>query len=335
MLLKLIFRSLLGLLLVCCLCLGLAVTLGRAAGEGMLAMWAMMDYGSDYDIYLVDARTQIAFNLTRHPELDRGFDWSPDGTQFAYAQRRDQSYTVRIVDSQGRIINQTAIEFALTTLVWSPDGKYLAALSENNEIYLGDVTTHKWRNISQTQLLAEKGMSWSPDGTQLVYTLNENSIWVMTPTTGERRRLVDISRYSVPRWSPDGTRLAYVRWNGDVCIYDLRDATVTILSEAQQARTPILWSHDGQHVVFVAQTEAGFVLRQITVATGTALDQALPFDRISGLIWSPDERAFVVSAAETAAANTESLYVIDRASGVGTRVTGADIFARNALWQPD
>ena len=92
-------------------------------------------------------------NLTNHPAIDLGPDWSPDGKQIAFYSNRKENVDIYVMDADGanpiRLTNAAAKD---RRPAWSPDGKQIAFTSlrdGNAEIYVMNADGTNPTNLTQ------------------------------------------------------------------------------------------------------------------------------------------------------------------------------------------
>ena len=198
----------------------------------------------DTQIWLADARTGEARQLTTAVKSSTQPVWSPDGRWLAFvSDRTDTRQIYRISTSGGEAERLTSVEDGVNQFAWAPDGRALAftmieplpaALKERAEKY-GEMTIedqdHRMVHLHhfdletrETRQLTTGGFvvgsfAWSPDGTRIAFDHRVNSdpasghtadISLVTVASGQRELLVSQDGPdSNPQWSPDGTAIAF------------------------------------------------------------------------------------------------------------------------------
>jgi dipeptidyl aminopeptidase/acylaminoacyl peptidase len=152
-------------------------------------------------LWLMDAGTGEARQLTAGTARDAGASWSPDGTRIAFLSTRTGSAQIFVIPVDGGEARQ------VTTLklgtggapVWSPDGQHLAfTASPLEEARKPELPYRVTRQIYRFN-----GMEYLDDSKQDIY--------VVPASGGEARRLTtDATQKAGLRWSPDGSEIMYL-----------------------------------------------------------------------------------------------------------------------------
>ena len=207
------------------------------------------DHG--YDVYIHDAATGTARNLTR------GQEWG---------------------------------DFSLDP-AWSPDGRELALVAASgyfaDAIVVLDLETgESWDFVGAPQALAP---TWSPDGRRIAFagsTPTGAAIFVVDVQGGSRRVLVEHA--SQPDWSPDGSRLAYVGGEGDIYVAHADGTQPRPLTRTETAiESEPSWSPDGTRVAFARSLGTGLDTRWAIVVTNADGSGELEIVRSKHILSSP------------------------------------------------
>lgn len=115
-------------------------------------------------------RTGRLRQLTDDGSLDGGADWSPDGSQVAFARGSG----IWVVDANGVGETQLTTSVWDGTPSWSPDGSQIAFTREHGQGHWSDVWVMNADGAGQTNLTAAFGVGtqfsnpvWSPDGSEI------------------------------------------------------------------------------------------------------------------------------------------------------------------------
>lgn len=238
------------------------------------------------------ARSDLkAIPLTTYPGIEAWPSLSPDGTQVAFAwkreDRQDFDLYIKVIGSD-RALQLTKTEDWDAAPAWSPDGREIAFIRSfvggGNALYtvspLGGrerlLTEIEGRGFaywwpSPTDLGGQ--LSWSPDGKWLAYP----GIWLLSPATGEKRRVSPPAAPGLsdgfPAISPDGRRLAFVRSRagnvGDVYAVALSGGEPKRLTNCLCAIFGLAWTASGREIVFSADSGGESSLWRVPADGGT------------------------------------------------------------------
>ncbi|MEW6304929.1 MAG: S41 family peptidase [Verrucomicrobiota bacterium] len=213
------------------------------------------------DIWVAGARGGQAMPVTQHVESDAYPVFSPDGKWIAYASKREGSWDLFAVPTDGGPSRQLTwhggVEFPGG---WSADGTRLlfAAKRESPNYLLLSLNVATF----QTDLITEDFAAinypgYSPDGTKVVYGRYgfpwtrpryrgsaAAQIYVVDTATGERRRITTDERQHLwPQFLPDGKRILTVT-TGEATPSTGKIDEVIPRIEDNPSRTPNLWTFD-------------------------------------------------------------------------------------------
>jgi hypothetical protein len=159
--------------------------------------------------------------------------WSPDGTKFVIAARRDESVRLEIRGSDGEVdtvLPKPTGGGAIGRYDWSPDGQRIAAIISVrgvDRLLIHDLRRPDDDPIDLTPLgVAVRGSfiktPWSPDGRSIAFVAQAlwsdapRALWVGDVATGGARVIVEkVSGFTIgffeptAVWSPDGTLIAF------------------------------------------------------------------------------------------------------------------------------
>jgi TolB protein len=176
----------------------------------------------NWDIYVMDVEdaldtTQgiVLQHLTSHESDDLSPAWSPDGSQIAFASKRDGDWDIYVMDADGTHIRQLTNSPGIETKPsWSPDGSRIAfdsGVDYNRDIYIMDADGSN----PEIVVRADGGWpAWSPDGTRIAFfgrlAGNPNIYIVSIDGTNLARMTNNTIDDWEPSWTPDGEWLLYV-----------------------------------------------------------------------------------------------------------------------------
>lgn len=134
-------------------------------GERILA-------GARGEIFSIPAKSGIIYNITKSSGAnDKGADWAPDGSGFAYISDKDGEFNIYYRDNKsGTERKLTDIKGYIFGFEWSPDSKKILWSEKLNTLNLLDVATGKNTVIEQSGITPINEYSWSPDNRFVVYT---------------------------------------------------------------------------------------------------------------------------------------------------------------------
>lgn len=131
------------------------------------------------------------------------------------------------------------------------------------------------------------------------------------------------------------TRIAYVsstpgRYQLQVADIDGRNP-VGVLASPEPVLSPA-WSHDGEHLAYVAFEHGRPGIYRQEVATGNR-EKLTEFDGINGApAWSPDGRELAITLSK---AGSPDLYLYNLSDGLLTRLTSHYAIETEPAWSPD
>jgi uncharacterized repeat protein (TIGR01451 family) len=224
-------------------------------------------------------------------------DWSPDGTQIAFAHRG--SLFVMGADGSGE--RRLPISPGGSNPDWSPDGTQLV-FGLGNTIYVVAAAGGTARQLFQggSGDYTEVAPAWSPDGSKIAF-LASGAVWVINADGSGLRALPGTRVASASgmergtAWSPDGSTIAYGDTAGGLSTVRIDGAEPVQLVPylgGEHADNPT-WSPDGRRVAFVhnnrdicAVGADGSGLGRLTHAPDDVVrDESLHFNR--GPDWQP------------------------------------------------
>ncbi len=194
---------------------------------------------------------------------------SPDGTEVAFAVRREQPGPAHLGISRTdgtdfREYPNLQYQNLWDNVCWSYDKSMLAMTVRNMESVLNRDPSLQIVNVSSgdTQEMVSQGsvtsQCWSPDGKQLVYEVGE-SVQVYD-VVANRSRLLAQGKH--PTWSPDGNWITFL---SEDTYYEIRPFGTErqVLFKKWRSQSGLWWSPDSRFVAYESQAgllEGGFSL---------------------------------------------------------------------------
>lgn len=172
-----------------------------------------LPFAFDIALRQPDGGKAVLFPHTSEEEFDP--EWSPDGTQIAFAmvaKPTERCTNIWVMDAKGGN-RKRLTSFPSGTIsaspTWSPDGKRIAFCAgvpgQGGGIRVMD------SNGKHSKVIGP-GMSpaWSPTANRLLYLYSPRGITILNLSTGRRSRVAQREVVSAAAWSPDGRSIVYI-----------------------------------------------------------------------------------------------------------------------------
>jgi len=189
--------------------------------------------------------------------------WSPDGSQLAYADGNDL-YVIPAAGGQPRKLAHVNHGWVQYTVRWSPDGKSIAAFGmpkpRSKAVFVVPASGGELRQLT-SDVEWKEGLEWHPDGQRLTYHVSGyDSETHQTYLDGREPTLLvnapDTWDY-VGMWAPDGRRFFFM---GSVVsakslgmyVYDESSGKTTQVSDLVENAGVPRWSRDGKTMAWWA-----------------------------------------------------------------------------------
>jgi Tol biopolymer transport system component len=185
--------------------------------------------------------------------------WSSDGTQIAFASRRDGPARIFVMRANGKDVRH--ITFSAHDddhPSWSPDGRRIA-FGREGALFVAPAAGGPPRRLGRGLGSADDPV-WSPDGKLVAYDYRRpgfsiREIWVMGADGRHPREVTRLGAVSGhPSWSPEARRLAFhsnVR-GGHYEIYSIGVNGTGLRRETRSGIDTIepAWSPNGKEIAF-------------------------------------------------------------------------------------
>jgi dipeptidyl aminopeptidase/acylaminoacyl peptidase len=278
-------------------------------------------------LWLADATTGRAVQLTRGEKSAGNPAWSPDGRWVAFTSDRagEKAQVFAIPPDGGEAVQLTRTEAGVNSVAWSPDGRTIAFTAtapdkdaaKDRKEHLGDFVVVR-REYDHAHL-------WTVD---VAEALNAPA----AGTARTRGKAFSVGGFS---WSPDSSRIAFSATanpdlaqgtTADIYVLSLADDAVKKVVSQPGPDTNPHWSPDGKQIVFQSAMgravyfHANSRLAVVPAAGGTPRSVTDDFDESPQLIdWKPDGIYFA-ALRKTAS----HLFRLDLAASKVTCVSGPD-----------
>jgi Tol biopolymer transport system component len=198
--------------------------------------------------------------------------WSPDGSQLAYAAGND-IYVIGATGGQSRKIahlqdsGRRKSGWDMWTVRWSPDGKFIAAIGytakpgTNNGIFVVPASGGELRQLTPDDPDYLEGVEWHPDGQSLSYNVDRRASETRQAYLDGRPPTLLVDHPDgwdyIGAWAPDGRRFFYMseaagKEGYGIYVYDEASGDITLFADHASDQSPPRWSRDGKTVAWWA-----------------------------------------------------------------------------------
>ncbi len=192
--------------------------------------------------------------------------WSPDGSQLAYAAGNDL-YVIGAAGGQPRKIahlqdsGRRKSGWDVWTVRWSPDGKFIAAIGyttkpgTNNGVFVVPASGGELRQLTPDSPDYLEGVEWHPDGQRLSYNVDRRASETRQAYLDGRPPTFLVDHPDgwdyIGAWAPDGRRFFYMseaagKEGYGIYVYDEASDNITLFADHAAGQSPPRWSRDGK-----------------------------------------------------------------------------------------
>lgn len=183
------------------------------------------DSESQWDTLVFDITGELQWRLQDNfpePINLSYFDWSPDGTQLAFAYSglaTDQAgetileHYIAIIDSSGENLTAFPVgEPFVGAVQWSPDGSQIAFLSLQDDIETAlNVINPDGSSLKTLVAGVRRSYAWLPDSSGLIYHAENEIYQVSSDGSSEPAFVMASPSEDTIVFSPDASKLAYFK----------------------------------------------------------------------------------------------------------------------------
>jgi Tol biopolymer transport system component len=268
-------------------------------------------------------------------------DWSPDGSQIAFASERADATTtasdtstvaINLVQANGGKPRQV-MNGAVAMWHWNPDGKTLLAKIDAragvSALSLLDTQTDTTSLLASRARLSFQAPQFSPDGSKMLITTEptngRSDLLVATRDGKAERRLTTFNGRISFTWSPDGKKVAYIvresptSSGGVLHMFDLYNGEDKVLS--QLPISAFFWSPDSMRLLVFSATRVQDMVQDFP---GIDLTNDTP------------QTVFAMATIDINTRAVRQLFYIEPTEPFGRVLAQFDRFSRAInLWSPD
>jgi TolB protein len=237
---------------------------GKVVGQKMLITSVRT---GDTEIFVVDAATGDAFNVSKAPNSEERYPaWSPDGQRVVFTSNREDGKTYNLYMS-----NADGSGFKKMTNLPAGSVVYWASWTANGQhIYFNEGTTSMICRVNADgtgfrQMAEGRDGNVSADGKKIVFTqkgANGFGVWTMNTDGTDRRQVVSQESQIggiAPVWSANGQKIAFsgqVNNFAEIFVCNADGSDLKQLTNLKQISSSPAFSPDGQFLTFRVTDEA-------------------------------------------------------------------------------
>jgi WD40 repeat protein len=328
----------------------------QTVGESIMGFTGGFAFGENmkHRLLLLLLLVLILFDVSMHTLKAQNFvvgtvytvDWSPGGTQIAFAGGVDgcdpnntipiETFDILIQDVQTHELSSqlTGNTCKVVQVKWSPDGTKIASLSyDDTGFRIWDVSTGEILVTNQISTQGIASIAWSPDNQKLAITSIGDSVTIIDAETGSQTHPhINSVGGTTTDWSPDGTKLLIgSAYQPEINIVDTVEGKtlLTIDSGSEDIRF-VAWNIDASK--FVTASYEGEI-RLWDVETGRLVTEILSEQRFisdAEVAWSKDD-----SIIATVHRDEGEVRLWDVATGEQLKTLNFPGSVSTVAWSPD
>lgn len=250
---------------------------------------------------------------------------------------------IRVVDSDGHVVNTISGDGIALSPNWHPTGRFLAfglLQDDGTRIVIHDLEAGTSRVHPHSQRGTNMVPVFSPDGTNMAYAVADDGgtdIYLTAAFASGPKRRLTVSRGRIstsPTFSPDGRRIAFTTdriGNPEVYTAGIDGSNPEQLTPFQfgdqSYRSNPSWSPDNQSIAFQARISGSFQIAAMGLRD-RRVRQLTSDGQNEDPSWAPDGRHLVFTSTR---GGTRQLWVLDAESGRARQLT-RDAGARLSSW---
>ena len=169
----------------------------------------------DPDIYVMDVRANILFQLTFNDGKDWWPAWSPNGKWIAFASNRAGEIDLYRMDANGENVKRLTHRGGCKRPDWAPDSRHIAFVSKSS-LFVMSAEGKRMQRVTET---SSTRCAWSPDGKEIAFVprggaVGGTALFSIDVDGKNMRQLTRLYKEPVaifePAWSPSGRWIAYL-----------------------------------------------------------------------------------------------------------------------------
>ena len=162
----------------------------------------------NFDIHVMDVRTQTSHQVTFNDSRDIWPAWSPNGQWISFASNRTGNSELYRINVDGGNLIQLTEGQDCDLSAWSPSSQWIAFTS-NATLFVMDAEGGELRQLTENVFYPD--CTWSPDSKKIAFATN-TGIFSIDVNGRNRRQLIRVNQPGhIPEltWSPSGKWIIY------------------------------------------------------------------------------------------------------------------------------